>query len=210
VQTAIIRRQQMLRSSGRTARRLKRKRVLSPRFQILVKSSMTHATYRRAYTIVEIGRGGVTGARVTGDIGGTSVTALRVLRGKQARGARSVRVTTVLNALEVETAGELRPKLAKGDRWRGKLDLVGTAEAAQILRVERPRIGRWRRAGIIPEPVAQIAAGPVWFRSQIEAVVDERSRRRRNRGARRRPVREAAGRSTIDAAGASRAAKGRR
>lgn len=61
-----------------------------------------------------------------------------------------------------------------------ELDLVGTAEAADnVLHVERPRIGRWRKAGLMPPPLGEIAAGPVWDRSQIEATVPERERRRR-------------------------------
>lgn len=61
-----------------------------------------------------------------------------------------------------------------------KLDLVGTAEAAlDILHVERPRIGRWRKSGIMPEPVGEIAAGPVWLRPQITGMVKEREKHRR-------------------------------
>jgi hypothetical protein len=61
-----------------------------------------------------------------------------------------------------------------------RLDLVGTAEAADdILHVERPRIGRWRKNGVMPKPLAVIAAGPVWERGQIEQMVGEREKRRR-------------------------------
>lgn len=62
--------------------------------------------------------------------------------------------------------------------------LVGTAEAAAILRVERPRIGRWRALGNkLPEPIAELAAGPVWLRSDIEALVAETDARRKPRKA---------------------------
>jgi hypothetical protein len=61
--------------------------------------------------------------------------------------------------------------------------LVGTAEAAAILGVERPRIGRWRALdnGKLPEPVAQLASGPVWLRSQIEALRGSTTARKRRR-----------------------------
>ncbi len=52
-----------------------------------------------------------------------------------------------------------------------KLDLVGTAEAAALLGVERPRIGRWRDKGIMPDTVADLAAGPVWRRVDIERMI---------------------------------------
>lgn len=86
----------------------------------------------------------------------------------------------------------------------GKLDLVGTWEAAEILGVERPRIGRWLKPwrvwlygdeewqesggkrGIrpkrgkepetkIPKPVADLKSGPVWFRKDIERFARERA-----------------------------------
>lgn len=58
-------------------------------------------------------------------------------------------------------------------------DTVGTAEAAYILDVERPRIGRWLSKGEMPMPVVWPAAGPQWRRSDIEAMVEEvRSRKR--------------------------------
>lgn len=63
-----------------------------------------------------------------------------------------------------------------------KYDLVGTAEAAEILRVERSRIGRWKKAGVMPEPVIELKATPVWRRSDIEAMLPEREKRRRGHG----------------------------
>ena len=54
-------------------------------------------------------------------------------------------------------------------------DLVGAAEAAEILGVEVPRITRYRKAGKMPlVAVEGLAAGPVWFRSDVEAMRDER------------------------------------
>lgn len=47
--------------------------------------------------------------------------------------------------------------------------LVGTREVAAILDVERPRIGRWQSLNMMPQPVAQNASGPLWYRPEIEA-----------------------------------------
>lgn len=54
-----------------------------------------------------------------------------------------------------------------------QLDLVGTFEAHLILGVERSRLARWltqndQGLAKVPEPVARLRSGPVWFRSQIE------------------------------------------
>ena len=81
--------------------------------------------------------------------------------------------------------------------------------AEDILGVERPRIGRWldrcRHCGakqmkgewdpedpnfipcksrrghqsVMPEPVARLRSGPVWYRSQIVGFKEEREKRRR-------------------------------
>jgi hypothetical protein len=63
-----------------------------------------------------------------------------------------------------------------------KLDLVGTAEAAELLDVERPRIGRWVKSGVMPEPVARLASGPVWLKKDVLGISKEREKRRRPRG----------------------------
>lgn len=58
--------------------------------------------------------------------------------------------------------------------------LVGTAEVAELLDVERPRIGRWVGRGQMPRPVAMLRASPVWRRRDIEAMrEDVESRRKR-------------------------------
>lgn len=62
---------------------------------------------------------------------------------------------------------------------RAREDRVGTAEAAEILGVERPRIGRWIEKGKMPMPVSKLAATPVWKRSDIEAMVQDVEARRR-------------------------------
>lgn len=65
-----------------------------------------------------------------------------------------------------------------------KLDLLGTAEAAERLGVERPRIGRWLKSKngappVMLSPFAQLKSGPVWLRQQIEAMMPARNERRR-------------------------------
>ena len=70
-----------------------------------------------------------------------------------------------------------RPRVVK------PLDIVGTAEVAEILGVERPRIGRWMKRGVMPPPVAVLAATPVWYRKDIARMKDwvEANRRNLNR-----------------------------
>ena len=78
-------------------------------------------------------------------------------------------VVAVGKRVAIEITGETR------------LGLVGTAEAAELLNVERPRIGRWVGKGQMPEPVQILRASPVWRRSDIEAMrekVDERKKKR--------------------------------
>jgi len=61
-------------------------------------------------------------------------------------------------------------------------DLLGLAETAEMLGVERQRIGRWRRLGVVlpdgrrvpfPEPIAELRATPVWRGSTIRALRDQ-------------------------------------
>lgn len=58
-------------------------------------------------------------------------------------------------------------------------DVVGTAEAAAVLNVERPRIGRYRALGKMPDPIAILAAGPVWWRADVEKLRDTVEERRK-------------------------------
>ncbi|MEW8957835.1 MAG: hypothetical protein AB2448_01795 [Moorella sp. (in: firmicutes)] len=46
--------------------------------------------------------------------------------------------------------------------------LVGVKEAAEILGWDTRRVATYRSRGSFPEPVAELAMGPVWYRSQIE------------------------------------------
>lgn len=80
--------------------------------------------------------------------------------------------------LECPTCGK---RMARGKYvTHPRLDLVGTAEAAEMLGVERPRIGRWiNKGGVLPRPVARVGATPLWHRSDIEALRDDVQARRR-------------------------------
>ena len=56
-----------------------------------------------------------------------------------------------------------------------QLDLVGTAEIAQIMGVSRQRVHQLRSS--FPEPAAYLqAAGPVWHRAEIVRHLEERSK----------------------------------
>jgi hypothetical protein len=55
-----------------------------------------------------------------------------------------------------------------------KLDLVGVKEAAEILGWDPRRVATYRSRGSLPEPVAELASGPVWLREQIEEYKRER------------------------------------
>lgn len=60
--------------------------------------------------------------------------------------------------------------------------IVGTAEAAAILGVERPRIGRWSGVGgLMPTPIGKTRAGPIWLRSEVEALREATNKRRKPR-----------------------------
>jgi hypothetical protein len=47
-------------------------------------------------------------------------------------------------------------------------ELVGLREAAEILNWDPRKVATYRARGSFPRPVAELAAGPVWLRSQIE------------------------------------------
>lgn len=71
--------------------------------------------------------------------------------------------------------GPPRPRKVK------PLDIVGTAEAAELLGVERPRIGRWIKRGVMPPMAAVLQATPVWYRADILRMQDWVEANRRNR-----------------------------
>lgn len=73
-------------------------------------------------------------------------------------------------------AGEpVRNILILSDEWRAyhaaiETDdqLVGVREAAEILGWDPRRVATYRSRGSFPEPIAELAAGPVWTKRQIE------------------------------------------
>jgi hypothetical protein len=63
-------------------------------------------------------------------------------------------------------------------------DLLGLAEAAEVLGVERSRLVRWRRLGVVlpdgrrvpfPQPVLVLRATPVWRGQDIRQLQTLRS-----------------------------------
>ena len=60
------------------------------------------------------------------------------------------------------------------------LDLVGSAEIAQLLGVSRQRVHEIVRTAVdFPEPVAELAAGRIWQRSDVEEWMAARDRQRK-------------------------------
>lgn len=55
-------------------------------------------------------------------------------------------------------------------------DLVGQKEAAAMLGWDPRRVTTYRQRGSFPEPIQQLAAGPVWTRQQIEDWIASRSK----------------------------------
>jgi len=57
-------------------------------------------------------------------------------------------------------------------------DIVGSVEAAEILGVERTRVARYRKTGVLPTPWRELRATPVWLRKDIERIRDAREAER--------------------------------
>jgi hypothetical protein len=53
---------------------------------------------------------------------------------------------------------------------RNRKDIVGAAEAAEILKKGVPQISRWQKAGKMPEPLQELKATTVWLRRDVEAM----------------------------------------
>lgn len=60
-------------------------------------------------------------------------------------------------------------------------DVVGTAEAAELLGVEKARLSKWRKLGVVlpdgrrvpfPSPVLELAATPLWRGRDIRRLRD--------------------------------------
>jgi predicted DNA-binding transcriptional regulator AlpA len=56
-------------------------------------------------------------------------------------------------------------------------DIVGMSEAASLLGISRQRVHELRKAGRFPEPMVELAAGPIWLRPAIEAFNERWDRR---------------------------------
>ncbi|HMJ75484.1 MAG TPA: hypothetical protein VK507_05900 [Iamia sp.] len=57
-----------------------------------------------------------------------------------------------------------------------QLDLMGTTEIAKLLGVSRQRADQLSRTDGFPDPVAEIAAGRIWLRADVEAWARESGR----------------------------------
>lgn len=57
----------------------------------------------------------------------------------------------------------------------GAEPFVGTGQVAEILGIVKTNVTREREAGNIPEPFQQLPGGPIWLRSRIEAIAEERA-----------------------------------
>lgn len=65
-------------------------------------------------------------------------------------------------------------------------DLVGAVEASEILGVERTRIARYVRTGVMPLPVSKLRATAVWLREDVEKLAEQRAANLPNPSLRRR------------------------
>lgn len=71
-------------------------------------------------------------------------------------------------------------------------DLVGAVEASEILKVERTRVARYVKTGVMPKPVVKLRATTVWLRKDVERLAAERDREKKRREAQRVTAEEAA------------------
>jgi prophage regulatory protein len=56
------------------------------------------------------------------------------------------------------------------------MDLVGLAEIVDMLNVSRARADQLSRQKAFPDPIATIAAGRIWYRSDVEDWMKENGR----------------------------------
>jgi hypothetical protein len=74
-----------------------------------------------------------------------------------------------------------------GQNREATLELLGLAEAAELLGLSKAALGerrrrRGRRGNLLPAfpaPIAELRCGPIWLRSQLDEYRDELARRRR-------------------------------
>lgn len=79
--------------------------------------------------------------------------------------------TSVWHASQVKAMAKGSPILD-----RPPLELVGLDAAARMLGLahNKSQIGRWRRAGRFPKPCKELAAGPLWWASDIREFAADR------------------------------------
>jgi hypothetical protein len=56
-------------------------------------------------------------------------------------------------------------------------EFAGVSEVAALLGVSRQRVAELRRTDGFPEPIAHLAAGPIWCVAMLQRFVDEWPRR---------------------------------
>lgn len=111
------------------------------------------------------------------------------LEDKRVKGVKQVRVTSVLERLDEEHQS---PPRKSGRLRNGRVtitadDLLGAAEVAQLLRVDRTRPSKWKLNRTtfgpdkvpFPDPFVDLKTGPIWLRSQIEPLIPFIEDRRR-------------------------------
>jgi hypothetical protein len=105
---------------------------------------------------------------------GLAMTELRAwLEEKGQRGVKDVRVASVLAKLD-------EAQKENGDLDSVTLDLVGTAEAANYLGIERPRIARYlHKNPDMPQPRLILLSTPLWFRDDFRKLRRLVNKRRR-------------------------------
>jgi hypothetical protein len=55
-------------------------------------------------------------------------------------------------------------------------NLMGVAEIARLLSVSSQRVSQLATTPAFPEPIARLAAGPIWERADVEAWARETGR----------------------------------
>ena len=69
---------------------------------------------------------------------------------------------------EFYRAGELAISYPELKSFYRQQPVVGHKEAAAVLGWDPRRVTTYRQRGSFPEPIQQLAAGPIWLKSQIE------------------------------------------
>lgn len=114
-----------------------------------------------------------------------SVTVRVAIEGRDAEDAVARGVKDIRAALE-EVGWPTRVRDLQATEWsffEEKLaeptypELVGITEIADLLGTSRQRASELAHSGKFPAPVAELAAGPVWFKTNVARFVDEWDRK---------------------------------